>query len=299
MQAAANGITLEYDVHGDDGAPVILLVEGLGAQLIGWPLDFVQRFVERGFRVVRFDNRDVGMSTKIAAPVATPRQVLAAQLSRRYAHAPYLLTDMADDAVGLLDALGIERCHLVGASMGGMIAQTMAIRHPARVASLVSIMSNTGDRRHGRVSRRLLRKLPKLMRAERNVDNGVRIFGLVSGPHYDTVEARTLIEEALARSDDTVGVAHQAMAIAASPDRTFDLRRVTAPTLVIHGLVDPLVLPSGGMATARAIRGSRLIMYPDMGHDLPRPRWDEIVDEIVTNARRAEGGSAGRPALIA
>jgi pimeloyl-ACP methyl ester carboxylesterase len=299
--APANGITIEYDVHGDDGAEPLLLVMGLGGQLIGWPLEFVERLAGRGFRVIRFDNRDVGLSTKIDAPVPTRRQVMMAGLTRRFGKPPYRVDDMADDAAGLLAHLAIDRAHVVGISMGGMIGQSLAIRHPGKVASLTSIMSNTGDRKNGRIHRSLLRKMPKLMKRDPDdpTANGLEVFRLISGPHFDPVVARQMVEESFARSDDADGAARQTVAIAASPDRTWDLRRVQAPTLVVHGLLDRLVTPSGGMATARAILGSRLVMYPDMGHDLPKPRWDELFDEIVANARRAgPDGTAGVRAVI-
>jgi pimeloyl-ACP methyl ester carboxylesterase len=282
-----NGLTLEYDEHGD-GDP-LLLVMGLGAQLIAWPLEFVELLVAEGFRVIRFDNRDIGLSSLIDAPPPTTRQVMLSAVSAKRAKAAYTVDDMAADAAGLLDHLTIERAHVVGASMGGMIAQAMAIRHPDRVASLTSIMSNTGDRKHGRVKRTLLRKLPALMNRtpEDAVAKGVEMFRLISGPHFDPAAARQLGEEAMARSYRPDGVARQTVAIAASRDRTWDLGRVRAPTLVLHGIADPLVLPSGGIATARAVPGSKLVMYPDMGHDLPVPRWPDIIGEIAQNARRA------------
>ena len=194
--AQANGITIEYDVHGD-GEP-LLLIMGLGGQLVGWPIEFVQRLADRGFKVIRFDNRDIGLSSKMPTPPPSRRQLIAALLSRRFAKSDYLLADMADDAAGLLDHLRIDRAHMVGISMGGMIAQTLAITHPGRVASLTSIMSNTGDRKHGRIHRSLLRKLPSLM--TRNPDdaiaNGVEVFRLISGPHFDAAAVRVLTEEA-------------------------------------------------------------------------------------------------------
>ena len=150
--ASINGLTIEYEEHGDPSDEPLLLVMGLGTQLLGWPLGFVERLVGRGFRVIRFDNRDIGLSTKIDAPPPTVRQIVLSVVSPRFAKAAYTLSDMADDAAGLLDHLGIERAHVVGASMGGMIAQTLAIEHPHRVASLTSIMSNTGDRKHGRMA---------------------------------------------------------------------------------------------------------------------------------------------------
>lgn len=287
--AHVNGITIEYDEHGDPAGEPLLLVMGLGAQLIAWPLDFVQLLVNRGFRVVRFDNRDIGLSTKVDAPPPSMRRLSLATLSRRFARSSYLLTDMADDAVGLLNHLSIDRAHVVGASMGGMIAQTIAIRHPDRVASLTSIMSTTGDRKNGKIRVKLMIKLPRLLiksQGDDAVPNGIELTRLISGPHFDADEARQLIEEGMARNFDPAGPARQTMAIAASPDRTPDLAEVTAPTLVIHGLVDPLVKPSGGIATAQAVPGSRLVMYPDMGHDLPAVRWPEVVEEIVDIAHK-------------
>src|SRR5215211_3360346 len=175
--APVNGITIEYEVHGPADGPPLLLIMGLGGQLIGWPLEFVERFTSRGFRVIRYDNRDVGLSTKIDAPAPTRWQIFVAMLSRRWAKAPYRLADMADDAAGLLDHLQIERAHVVGASLGGMIAQTLAIAHPTRVASLTSIMSNTGDRKNGRTSFRLLRKMRKFIGRpsdpESSIEDGV------------------------------------------------------------------------------------------------------------------------------
>jgi pimeloyl-ACP methyl ester carboxylesterase len=292
--AHVNGITIEYEVHGNDADPPLLLVMGLGGQLIGWPLDFVEQLAAAGpFRVIRYDNRDVGKSTKIAAPPPTRRQIFLALLSRRRAKAAYRLTDMAADGIGLLDHLGIERAHVVGASMGGMIAQTMAIEHPGRVRSLTSIMSNTGDRTHGRAGGKVLKYAPKLFRRnsdEDPVEAGVRMFRVISGPHFDEDEARAMVKEALARDSDLDGTSRQMMAITASPDRTEALAQVRVPTLVIHGLVDPLVRPSGGVATAKAIPGARLVMYPDMAHDLPRPRWSQIFGEIVETARQADAG---------
>jgi pimeloyl-ACP methyl ester carboxylesterase len=297
--AQSNGITIEYETYGD-GEP-LLLVMGLGGQLVAWPMEWVNRFVELGFQVIRFDNRDVGLSSKMPDEPPPLTRVIAAALSRRLAKSPYLLSDMADDAVGLLNHLGIERAHIVGVSMGGMISQCIAIQHPDRVASLTSIMSNTGDRKNGKIHRSLYRKLPKALAKSREeaVDKGVETFRLISGPHFGEHEAelRKLLEEALARSWDSDGTARETMAIAASPDRTAALGSVKAPTLVIHGLLDPLVTPSGGIATAKAIPGSRLLMFPDMGHDLPHARWDEIIDAIVANARR--GGFVGREAQVA
>jgi pimeloyl-ACP methyl ester carboxylesterase len=296
--ANANGITIEYEVHGEaDGLP-LLLVMGLGGQLVGWPIDLIDLLTAQGFRVVRYDNRDSGLSTHIDTPPPSTRQIFAALASPRRAKPSYTLADMADDAVGLLDALGIQRAHVLGISMGGMIAQTITIRHPERVASLTSIMSNPGDRKHGRPSAGLLRKMPKLMRGRREdaVENGIEMFRLISGPAFDASAARDIVTAGLARSYDPDATARQVMAILASPDRTDDLGAVTVPTLVVHGLVDPLVKSSGGIATVRAIPGARLVMYPDMGHDLPRSRWPELVEEVVRNSRRATEPAPSVPA---
>ena len=299
--AAANGITIEYDVHGESGAPPLLLVMGLGGQLVQWPQPFVERLADRGFRVIRYDNRDVGLSTKIDAPVPTRRQVVAAVAAKRYARSSYLLADMARDAVGLLDAIGVERAHVVGISMGGMISQTLAIHHPERVASLASIMSNTGDRRHGRVHR-------TVTAAQRPADDPRPGPPDRERPEAVPARLRPALRPRRSASDAGGlpgpqrrhgGVGPPDDGRMASPDRTWDLRRVSAPTLVVHGLLDRLVMPSGGIATVRAIPGARLVMYPDMAHDLPRPRWDELIEEIVQNTRRAGGGAAGQPARIA
>jgi pimeloyl-ACP methyl ester carboxylesterase len=296
--AQCNGITIEYEVYGE-GEP-LLLVMGLGGQLVAWPMDWVHRFVDLGFQVIRFDNRDVGLSSRMPGKPPGLLRVIAAALSPRFAKSEYLLSDMADDAVGLLDHLGIDKAHVVGISMGGMISQSIAIGHPDRVASLTSIMSNTGDHKNGKPAWSIYRKFPKTIARSREeaVDKGVLTFKYISGPHFheDEAELRELIELALARSWDREGTARQTMAITASPDRTEALGKITAPTLVIHGLVDPLVRPSGGIATAKAVPGSRLLTFPDMGHDLPKARWDEIIDAIVDNARR--GGFKGRDALV-
>lgn len=284
---SANGITIEYDLRGD-GEP-LLLVMGLGGQLTDWPEELLDRLVDAGFQVIRFDNRDSGLSTGFDWEPPTVRALVTAVVTRRRPPAGYLLSDMARDAAELLTALGHESAHVVGMSMGGMIAQTLAISHPSRVRTLTSIMSNTGDRRHGRPRRALAAKFARMPEPRRDtaVDDAVTMFGLISGPTFDPVECRRLAEVSVARSWRPKGTARQAAAIFASPDRTAALGLVRAPTLVLHGLVDPLVMPSGGMATARAIPGSRLIMYPEMGHDLPRLRLAEIVAEIARHAERA------------
>jgi len=285
----ANGITIEYETRGDIGGDPLLLIMGLGGQLTDWPESFTDLLVAAGFRVVTFDNRDQGLSSKFDwEPPSQIRSVLA-MLFKRPPKAEYLLTDMASDAVALLDALNIERAHVVGMSMGGMIAQTIAIEHPERVLSLTSIMSNPGDRKNGRIAPSILPKLAKMKAPSRETaaDRSVEMFKLFSGLHYDPDEHRRRSRISVDRSFLPEGTARQTAAIMASPDRTPALRELHVPTLIVHGLMDKLVRPSGGTATAAAIAGSRLLVFPDMGHDLPEPRHQEIVDAIRRNANRA------------
>ncbi len=283
----ANGITIEYDIAGV-GDP-LLLVMGLGEQMTSWPDELIAKLVEAGFQVIRFDNRDVGLSTQTDWDPPSAARTVARRIVRRPHEAKYDLDDMADDAAGLLDALGIGPAHVVGVSMGGMIAQTLAIRHPSLVRSLTSIMSNTGDGSHGVIAPSLLPKMARLTKPvsrETAVERSMEVNALISGPHFDPVERRTMAERNVERSFRPDAVARQTAAIMASPDRTEALGGVCVPTLVVHGLLDQLVKPSGGIATSRAIPGSRLLMFPDMAHDLPRPRWDELVAEIRRNADR-------------
>ena len=281
-----NGITIEYERTGS-GDP-LLLVMGLGGQLTAWPVELIEELVGRGFEVIRLDNRDAGLSSTCDWNPPPPVKAFLARLLRRPIETGYVIEDMADDAVGLLDALGIESAHVVGASMGGMIAQAMAIRHERRVRTLTSIMSNPGDGSGGAATRVLL-ELARNRAGSRDeaVDQAVATFRLISGPHFDADEYRPLAEAAVARSYRPEGIARQTAAIMASPDRTPYLQLLRTPTLVLHGLVDPLVKPSGGIATAKAVPGSRLVMFPDMGHDLPRPRLPEIADEIARLATRS------------
>jgi pimeloyl-ACP methyl ester carboxylesterase len=281
----ANGITIEYDVQGS-GEP-LLLVMGLGGQMIDWPDGFVALLAER-FRVIRFDNRDSGLSTEFTSAPPSKSDLVKAVVLRRRLHAEYHLSDMARDAVALLDALAIDRAHVAGISMGGMISQTIAIEHPDRVRSLTSIMSTTGNLRVGQPKLGILieslrRPVPP---AELAVDQGVAFFRKICGPTFDHAEFRQMAERSVARSYRPIGTARQTAAIIASPDRTDGLRRLRMPALVIHGLLDPLVRPSGGVATAKAIPGARLVMFNDMAHDLPPTRWQEIVNEIMATTAR-------------
>jgi pimeloyl-ACP methyl ester carboxylesterase len=285
--AQSNGITIEYHERGE-GEP-LLLVMGLGGQLIDWPEGFVDELVAHGFRVISFDNRDSGLSTEFDGPPPTRSQLAKAIVLRRPMASHYKLGDMAHDAVGVLDVLGIESAHVVGMSMGGMIAQEIAIEYPQRVRSLTSIMSTTGNPRVGRPKLRLVRKAVR--RRQPTVDDAIEMsletFRDVCGPTFDADQFRLLAERSIARSFRPNGTSRQLAAIIASPDRTDALGRLRVPTLVIHGMLDPLVQPSGGIATARAIPGAKLVMYNDMAHDLPRTRWNEIAGEIAAIAARA------------
>lgn len=282
-----NGITMEYESTGD-GEP-LLLIMGLGGQLTDWPDRVPELLADRGFRVIAIDNRDQGLSTEMDwTPPSQAKSVLGTAIGRP-PKAGYQLSDMAADTAGLLDGLGLESAHVVGASMGGMIAQTLAIEHPFRVRSLTSIMSNTGDRKAGRPATRLLAAMARLPEPtpDQAVERSVRTFQLISGPHFDEEVHRRRATRSVARAFRPNGTARQTAAIMASPDRTSGLRALRVPTLVVHGLLDRLVRSSGGIATAKAVPDSRLLMYPDMGHDLPAPRMDETVDAIRRNADRA------------
>jgi len=285
--APVNGLELCYQKMGDpDGEPLVLIM-GLATQMIAWHEDFCEMLAERGFRVVRFDNRDIGRSTKVSS--AGVPNVLDLLVGR--GKPEYRLRDMAADTVGLMGHLGIEAAHVVGASMGGMIAQCTAIGHPGRVRSLCSIMSTTGSRRVGHPSYKtfglLLGKPPR--EREAAIERVVKTFKTIGSPGYPFEEER--IREIAGRSFDRghsqAGIARQLHAITASGDRTHQLRKLRLPAVVIHGKNDVLVNPSGGRATARAIPNARLKMIDGMGHDMPRALWPTFVEEISCNAARA------------
>lgn len=286
--APANGIELCYQEIGDPDGEPLLLVMGLATQMIAWSDEFCELLAGRGFRVVRFDNRDIGRSTRMEAGGVPSK--LDMFVGRR-GNAPYLLRDMAADTFGLMDHLGIDSAHLVGASMGGMIVQSAAIEQPRRVRSIVSIMSTTGSRLVGHPSFRtyglLLGRPPR--QREAAIERVVGTFRLIGSPGYPFEEER--IRELAGRSFDrghsAAGIARQLHAITASGDRTPALRKLELPALVIHGKNDLLVNPSGGRATAKAIPGARLKLVDGMGHDLPRALWPEFSEEIAANAARA------------
>jgi pimeloyl-ACP methyl ester carboxylesterase len=261
---------------------------GLATQMIGWPDDFCRELADRGFYVVRFDNRDAGRSTHAAGPPPTVLDLIR----RNRAAARYTLGDMADDAAGLLRELDLAPAHIVGASMGGMISQTLAARHPELVRSLVSIMSTTGSRWAGQPAARLYPMLLSRPGAGRDayVKRTTTVFAAIgsTGLDQDMDAIRDVAERAYDRDHDPAGPGRQLAAILASGDRTTEIRRITAPTLVVHGKADRLVAPSGGRATARAIEGAKLLLIDGMGHDLPRSVWPQILDGIAATAARAD-----------
>jgi len=285
--APVNGIEIAYQEIGDPDGEPLLLIMGLATQMLGWDEGFCAMLAERDFRVVRFDNRDIGHSTKIDSAGLPKRTDML--LGRRRT-APYLLRDMAEDTTGLMDHLGIESAHLVGASMGGMIAQTVAIRQPERVRSLVSMMSTTGNRWLGMPAWKAFGTLfarPGKGR-EAAIEHSVNVFRIIGSPGYPMDEARfrELAAASYDRSHSRAGIARQLHAITASGDRTVALRKLRLPAAVLHGDSDPLIRPLAGRATARAIRGSHLRIFEGMGHDLPRKLWTDFATEISAVARR-------------
>jgi pimeloyl-ACP methyl ester carboxylesterase len=267
----------------------VLLVMGLATQMIGWPDEFCRGLAQRGLFVVRFDNRDIGLSTHLHGAGAPD---IVAVFGGDTSSVPYALTDLADDTVGLLDALGLDSAHLVGASMGGMIAQLVAIRHPNRVRSLTSIMSTTGDPAVGAPAEAAMGVLLAAPAKDRDgaIQRAVDTYRVIGSPGFEFDEAGLRERAGLSfdRAYDPAGVARQLAAILTCPDRTADLAAVSVPTLVIHGSHDTLIDVSGGHATAAAIPGCDLLVVEGMGHDLPRAAWPEILDRIGALVDRAE-----------
>jgi pimeloyl-ACP methyl ester carboxylesterase len=284
----ANGIELDYDTFGASGDPCILLIMGFSVQKIAWDEAFCQLLADEGFFVVRFDNRDIGLSSKISDG---PLPDLAAALAGDFSSCSYHLEDMADDAAGLLEGLGIDAAHVVGASMGGMVAQALALRHPESVWSLCSIMSTTGDRSVGQPRPEAMGALltPPPQTREEAMERAVRVNRVIGSPSYPANEAavKQRAGRAWDRNHDPVGVARQLLAIMAQADRTEALGHLRVPALVVHGEADPLVDVTGGRATAAAIPDARLVVIPGMGHDLPVELWPQIVTAILDNAARA------------
>ena len=299
----ANGITLEYDETGPRDAPAILLIMGLGLQLIAWPQSFCDGLAARSFHVIRFDNRDVGHSTPTPAGALAIASMMARALLGLPVRPLYTLTDMAHDALGLLDALGIARAHVVGASMGGMIGQILAIEHPERVKSLTSIMSTTGDRRLPGPKAKVLRALlwPRPRNKALAVRRGMELYRLIAGSGYPPtdVELRDKVERAMRRSDRPGAVFRHLLAVRTAPSRAAALQGVRVPSLVLHGSDDPLIPMAGGEDTAANIPGARLRIIPGMGHFLPEALIPLLVDEIAAHCLAAEHPAQGSVAPAA
>jgi len=290
--APANGIEIAYETFGDSRGVPLVMVMGLGTQMLAWPDEMCADLAERGHFVVRFDNRDVGLSTHL-------RDVRAPRLSDILLHRrdpPYTIDDMADDTVGLIDALELGSAHLVGASMGGFIAQTVAVRHPHAIRSLTLIMTSTGSRRVGNPKPALFGALTKgrvvadRQSAQARAVETFRIIGS-RGYAFDEEYLADIAGRSYDRAYDPGGYFRQLAAIAAQRDRSSELRNVTVPALVIHGLHDPLVAVSGGLAVARLLRNARFVGFSGMGHDMPRELWPQLVDEISDLTARAEAAA--------
>ncbi len=285
-------IELAYEEFGQTGSPPVLLIMGAGAQMLGWHEGFCAELASRGLRAIRFDNRDAGLSSHFSA---APEPDFKAAMAGDTSSAAYNLSDMAADTVGLLDALGLESAHLVGASMGGFIAQMVAIEHPGRVRSLTSIMATTGNPAVGQPAPETLRLMggPPPGTREEFMEQAVRNTHAVGSPGYplDDDEVRERAGLAYDRSHDRLGMVRQAIAVIASGDRTSRLRAIKVPTLVIHGDNDRMCDISGGRATAEAIPGAELVVIAGMGHNLPRQVWPRIAALIAALVQRVEAGS--------
>ena len=295
--ARANGIEICYESFGDANAEPMLLIMGLGAQMVLWDDAFCEQLATRGFRVIRFDNRDIGASSKLSGGKRLgPVELLKLRFLKIPVAAPYRLADMAQDTIGLMDALGIRSAHLVGASMGGMIAQEVAITFPERVRSLTSIMSTTGNPKLPGPTREASAMLmaPPPNTKEEFLARFAQTWKLLRVGSFPEDEAldRSRAERVFERGLNAAGVGRQLRAILASGSRKQRLRAVKAPTLVIHGTVDPLVHPDGGKDTAASIPGAKLLMIKGMGHAIPIPMWPEIIDAIDKHAHGAAAKAA-------
>jgi pimeloyl-ACP methyl ester carboxylesterase len=280
----ANGVDIAYETLGDPGAPPMLLMMGVGAQLTAWPESLYKALADSGFFVVRYDNRDAGLSTVLEGELTFHDLMNGVP-------APYLIPDMAADAVGLMDGLGIRAAHLVGVSLGGMIAQQVAIGHPDRVLSLCSMMATTGDPGVGQPSDRAVEALldPPGEGRDGLIERNMRWSRAIGSPGYPPSEEglRRRVSAAVDRSHQPFGTVRHVAAVLHSADRTEGLRGVSVPTLVVHGEEDPLVNVSGGKATAEAVPGADLRLFPGMGHDLPEPLCPDFVEAITRNAAKA------------
>ncbi len=282
----ATGIEIEFETFGSPSNPAVLLVSGFTAQMLMWPAEFCRLIADAGFHVIRFDNRDCGLSTKLdGAEVDTDGVIRAALLEDPVPEVPYNLSDMAADAVGLLDALGIERAHVVGGSMGGMIVQIIAIEHPGRVASLTSIMSNSGEPEYGQPTPEAMEALVAAPPTDRDayIESSKQWMVWQSKKHSTVEQNRIDAAASFDRSFYPQGAPRQLAAIYASGRRTEGLMNITAPTLIIHGTDDTLIAPSGGQRAAELIPNAKLDMIDDMGHDLPRALWPRITGSILSH----------------
>lgn len=287
--AEANGIELAYDTFGNAQDPPMLLIMGLGSQMILWDEDFCRQLASEGYLVIRFDNRDIGLSTKFnGVSVPDPTVVTEALVRGKVPWLPYTLEDMATDAMALMDVLGYSSAHIVGESMGGMIGQILAVRFPKRLRTLTSIMSSTGDPELPPPKQEVLEILYAPFPTDRNgyIDAFVRAFKVLSGPElpFDSDRARKWAEKSFDRGLNPPGVARQYAAILAAGNRTAELKTVTVPTLVVHGDADPLMLLECGKATAAAVPGAKLRIIKGMGHALPESAWQQVIAAIADHA---------------
>lgn len=291
----ANGMQIEYETFGEPSSPALLLIAGLGGQMIGWDEELCQEWARRGLYVIRFDNRDVGLSTKIEeAGIPDLKAALAARERGEKVDAPYTLDDMADDAVGLLDALKIDKAHICGISMGGAIAQTIAYRHPSRVRSMTQVYATTGNPELPQAKPEIIELLltPPPKEREDYVNYMLKLYRTIAGPGFpfDEVWHRKLASRSYERAFYGPGKARQFMAILAHGNRKPLLASITSPTLVIHGADDPLVPVAGGIESAEAIPGAQLMIIKGMGHDMPHgSAWPLIVEAVVAHVRKADG----------
>lgn len=288
-RAQVDEIELEYEVFGSDGDPPLLLISGLGAQLLSWDAELCEGFVDRGFQVIRYDNRDVGLSTVLDDgndPIAT----ITARLAGQDVAPPYVVDDMADDAAGLLDVLEIDSAHVVGASMGGMIAQALAIGRTSRVRSLTSIMSTTGDPDVGLPDPAIITVLMQPLPTEpaAAIERRVETSRAIGSPDlFDEERVRRRAEVEVERGMHPQGTVRQLLAIMSSSSRSEALRSLSLPAMVIHGDSDPLIAPSGGQRTHECLQDSELLLIEGMGHDLPPVHWGQIIEAVTAVARSA------------
>jgi pimeloyl-ACP methyl ester carboxylesterase len=286
----ANGISIEYDTFGDPNDEALLLVMGFTAQLTAWDEGLCKALADRGRYVIRYDNRDVGLSTHLDGVQVDLGAVMGVLAGGPVPPVPYTLSDMAADGIGLLDALGIDQAHVLGASMGGMIVQTMAIEHPERLRTVVSVMSTTGEPEYGQPTGEAMTALlaPPPADREAYIEQSVKGWRIFASPRYfDEQKTRERAAAGFDRMFYPEGITRQLAAIVASGDRAAGLREVRVPMLVVHGLADTLISPSGGRRTAELVPGANLLELHDMGHDLPEPLWPLFVDAVISHQTHA------------